>query len=173
MSSATATPTPTPAEVCTHALAVEQEAMSRCTEFADCLEARGDEDTARLFRRLARQESRHSSALARRLSLAGPAAVPVWAHNWLDDGPADTASHDFIYHLMTPYDALTIALSAQRRARDFFAGVLAATGDPEARDMASEMIREEDAHIEALAGALAKAPRPLVRDQDFEQLLRR
>ncbi|MFZ5510190.1 MAG: ferritin-like domain-containing protein [Pseudomonadota bacterium] len=164
-------PIGTAADVCAHALAAETEAMSRCSEFADYLEARGDEETAQLFRTLAQEDSRHSVVLAERMSANGPAPVPFWAHSWLDDGPAMPGSHGFVYHLMTPYHALNIALTAERRTRRFFEQVASQCADPEARAVAAEMVREEDAHIGALEQALQKAPRPLVSEADYEQIL--
>lgn len=157
------------AVVFAHALAAENEAVSRCTEFADFLEARGDDETARLFRELAMEDSRHAALLAQRLSQNHPVAVPLGVHSWLDDRPVTPDSHAFLYHLMTPYDALTIALRAERRTREFFERVSQTSDDAEIREMAVEMMREEDAHIDTLRRALERAPRPLRSESDFEQ----
>lgn len=158
-------------EVFAHALAAETEAVSRCTEFADFLEARGDDETARLFRELAMEDTRHALLLKQRLSQDDPAPAPSGVHSWLDDRPATPDSHAFVYHLMTPYDALTIALRAERRTREFFERVSQTSDDAEIREMALEMMREEDSHIHTLSRALERAPRPLRSESDFEQLL--
>lgn len=162
-----------PAEVCAHALAAENEAVSRYSEFADYLEARGDERTARLFRDIARRNSDRSTEIARRVPRDVQAALPVAEHRWLDDGSGDDEAHRFVCHLMTPYDALSIALSAEEHERAFFAEVAATARDAEAQRVAADIARNDERQIAVIRDALAKVPRPLVHERDFERLLRR
>jgi rubrerythrin len=148
-----------------HALAMEKEAAERYAEFATRMADEGNEEVARLFSALASQEEEHYRALLRRAPSAGP--LPLERYRWLDSGSPETAAHDLIFRLLTPRQALAIALAAERRARDFFAVASGAAADGEARALAREFAAEEDRHIAALLAALERTPPA----PDWERLL--
>ncbi len=88
------------------------------------------------------------------------AEVPAGEYRWLDAGAPETAAHDWIFRLLTPYDALRIALAGEERARDFFRGVAEGTDDAQLRAFALEMAEEEVEHAARLERALAHEPDP-------------
>ncbi|MCZ7654866.1 MAG: ferritin family protein [Rhodocyclaceae bacterium] len=111
---ANATPIGNLAECYASALAIEREAAERCAQFAEFLEDHGAQGAAQLFSKLARFEQQHVEELERRSSGMPLPALRPWEFNWLDDAPAEQVNHAFVFHLMTPHDALKIALGAEK-----------------------------------------------------------
>ena len=83
-------------------------------------------------------------------------------YRWLDAGVPQPEAHDLVFRLLTPRQALGIAIAAERRARDFFAGVQRHADDPALRALAREMAADEDSHIALLEHAMARAHDPFV-----------
>ena len=150
----------TPADFFAHAIAIEREAVARYTEFAQAMSDHGLDVTARLFQRLARFEYEHlDSILKKTAGLTLPELVPE-EYAWLDKTSPEAAAHEFVFRLLTPHDALTIALQGERRARDYFATIRESTADPEIRGLAREYAREEDVHIAWIERMLDQLPAP-------------
>jgi rubrerythrin len=153
-----------------HALAIEREAAARYREFAAQMADHDKEDLAALFAKLARMEQEHADLIERRIGAAKLATALAGEYRWLDAGAPETAAHDWIFRLLTPYDALRIALAGEERAKAFFDRVAASAEDPEVRAVAREMAEEEVEHAARLERALAHEPDPHI---DWEQLLER
>ena len=153
-----------------HALAIEREAAQRYGEFALHMADEGSDAVARLFAELAGFEGEHARALER--ESAGMALPPIAPAEfaWLDAGAPETAAHDLVFQLMTPHDALEIALAAELRAQAFFEQVLERAADPRLRELAAEIAQEEQAHAARVRQALARTPDPHV---NWEQVYAR
>lgn len=158
------------AECYANALAIEREAATRSAEFAEYLEDHDELATAELFRKLARFEQQHVEELERRTAGMPLPALRSWEFSWLDDAPAEQVDHEFVFHLMTPHDALTIALGAEKRAQALYEQAIAVSDDPEVKRLARELAGEELEHIAWLEDGLKKVPRPLVSEADYEAL---
>jgi len=152
-----------------HALAIEREAAARYREFAARMSDRDQYALAELFERLARMEQAHAAALEQRFGAAPAGDVPGNEYRWLDAGQPETAAHDWVFRLLTPHDALRIALTSEQRARDFFQRIADGTSNPELQALAQDMANEEVEHAEKLERALAHVPDPHI---DWEKLLR-
>lgn len=150
-----------------HALAIEREATARYREFAARLGDEGNEPVARLFARLAQFEGEHAAALERECGDMPLPEIAPHEYAWLDAAAPETAAHDLVFRLMTPHDALEIALAAELRAQAFFEQVIEQAGDPRLRQLAAEMAREERAHAESVREVLGHTPDPRV---DWEQV---
>ncbi|HXZ52292.1 MAG TPA: ferritin family protein [Burkholderiales bacterium] len=149
-------------ELYAHALAIEREAAARYQEFATRMDDEGNDAAARLFRELAGFERQHAAQLERDTKgMLLPSPAPG-DYAWLDSAAPETAAHDLLFRLMTPSDALEIALAAELRAQDFFEHVRAEASDARLRDLASEMAQEEQAHAAWVREALARTPDPRV-----------
>lgn len=155
------------AELYAHALAVEREAAARYAELADFMADHDNQPVAELFTRLAQIEEEHAAAiLARARDLDMPALKP-FEHTWFDAGPPETVAHEFVFRLMTPHDALKVALEAEQRARAYFEQVFADATDPDVKMLAASMIQEEQQHIDWVDRALAMDPDPHI---DWDKL---
>ena len=150
------------AELYAHALAIEREAAARYREFAARMDDEGNDAAARLFRELAGFESQHAAQLERETrGMLLPGLAPG-DYAWLDAGAPETAAHDLVFRLMTPSDALEIALGAELRAQKFFEHVRAEAGDARLRELANEMAQEEQVHAAWVREALARTPDPRI-----------
>jgi rubrerythrin len=151
-------PVKTPNELYAHAIAIEREAAERYAEFAQQMADEGNDDVATLFRTLAVFEAEHLGTLeARTKGVAVPQVAPG-EYAWLDTGAPETAAHELVFRLMTPHQALEIALEAERRAKHFFAEVKESASDPALRALAQEMAMEEQGHIAMVQLALERTP---------------
>jgi len=150
-----------------HALAMEREAAARYEEFAVRMNDGGNEAVARLFRELARCEDGHARALERQCEGMALPEIAPGEYAWLDAAAPESPAHDLAFQLMTPHDALAIALEAEMRAQTFFEQVRDRAGDPLLRDIAAGMAREERAHAASVREALARTPDPRV---DWERV---
>ena len=85
---------------------------------------------------------------------------PPAAYRWLDAAAPETAARELVYRLMTPRQALQIALSAERRAQAFFEQVMTTADDPALRALAREMAAEEQEHVQVVERLLGDTPDP-------------
>ena len=140
-------------ELYAHAIAIEREAAQRYAEFAERMDDEGREDLARVFGMLAATEAEHLDALERRTAGIELPAVATGEYSWIYGGAPETAARELVYRLMTPRQALSIALDAERRAQAFFEQICWTAADPALRALAREMAAEEREHV-ALIGAM-------------------
>ncbi len=155
-------------ELYAHALAIEREAAARYLEFADRMADEGNDHVATLFRSLAQFELQHVQELEDATRDMALPEIGAGQYAWLDAGAPETAAHDLVFRLMTPHDALEIALAAEQRARRFFDDVYENADDAPLREMALDMAREEDDHVAWVERALAANPDPHI---DWEKVL--
>lgn len=155
-------PIRSPAELYAHAIAVEREATERYAEFAQRMNDLGVEPVAAVFARLARLEQEHLRALERRTAGLALPRLETNQYRWLDAGAPETAARDLVYRLMTPHNALAIALGAEKRAQAFFEHVLAGADDPALRALAREMAADEREHVAMIDELLARTPEALI-----------
>lgn len=148
-------------ELYAHAIAIEREAAERYAEFAERMEDLGNEAAAEVFARLAGFEAEHLEALLARtrgIELPDLSADP---YRWLDAGAPETTARELVFRLLTPRQALAIALRAEQRAQTFFEKVLISADDPALRALAREMAADEIEHAGILERLLERTPEPL------------
>jgi len=151
-----------PAELYAHAIAIEREAAERYAELATHMADLGNQAVAELFGRLAGLEAEHLETLLRRTDGVSVPQVAAAAYRWLDAGAPETAARDLVFRLMTPRNALEVALGAEQRAQEFFEHVFATAADPALRALAQEMAAEEREHVLLVEELLARTPDPNV-----------
>jgi len=143
-----------------HALAIAQEAIARYREFAAHVADHGNNELADIFSRLFELKTEHAFQLAKGTPRKGSPKPASGEYAWLHSGPLPPEARDFIFRMLTPRQALEIAVSAEERAKAFFEQVRAASNDAGARELAIELGRVEDSHIAWLQDALARVPEP-------------
>jgi rubrerythrin len=153
-----AIPVSTPNELYAHAIAIEREAAERYAEFAQHMADEGNDDVATLFRTLAVFEAEHLDTLEARTRGVDVPRIEAGEYAWLDTGAPETAAHDLVFRLLTPHQALEIALEAERRAQGFFTEVKETASDPALRALAQEMAAEEEGHIAMVQLAMERTP---------------
>ena len=149
-----------------HALAIAQEAIARYREFAAHVADHGNDELANLFSRFFELKTEHAFHLAK---VTPPMVSPKLApgeYAWLRSGPLLPEARDFIFRMLTPRQALEIAVRAEERAKAFFEQVGAASNDAGVRELASALGRDEESHIARLRDALARVPEPFRPNED-------
>ena len=140
-----------------HAIAIEREAAERYAEFAQRMADEGRDDLAAVFGELAQAEAEHLRTLKRRTE--GVALPDIDGdYKWLDGSAPEAPAHELILRLMTPRQALAIALHAEQRAFVFFEHAAFTASDPGVRALAREMAAEEREHMALLARVLEATP---------------
>jgi rubrerythrin len=147
-------------ELYAHAIAIEREAAERYAEFAERMADLGNDAVAEIFDSLSRHEAEHLEALLRRSAGIDLPEIAAQAYRWLDSGAPETAARELVFRLMTPRQALAIALRAEMRAQAFFEHVLVTASDPALRALAREMAADEVEHILMVEKLLGHTPEP-------------
>jgi len=157
-------------ELYAHAICIEREAAERYAQFAERMSDLGKDDVAETFARLAAVEGEHLDALLRRTEGVEIPEISSDGYRWIEAGAPDDAARELVLRLMTPRQALTIALAAELRAEAFFEQVFMTAADPALRALAREMAEEELEHVVAIEKLLEGVREPTI---DWEEALRR
>lgn len=156
------TPIRTASELYAHAIAIEREAAERYAEFAERMADLGNTAVAEVFDKLASVEAQHLRTLQRRTEGVALPQLDTNAYRWLDAGAPETVARELVFRLMTPRNALAIALGAEKRAQAFFEHVLMTAADAALCGLAREMAADEAEHVALIEQLLARTPDPLV-----------
>lgn len=135
-----------------HAVALEDESAERYEMLADAMEVHNNDAVAELFRKLMQYSEQHAQevhAMASGMTLPN---IPPWEYNWNcpDTPEGGDCFGDALNYMMTPYQALNLAVHNEIRGRDFYAWVSRESPDPEVRRLAAEMASEEQEHVDLL-----------------------
>jgi len=147
----------TVAEFFAQALAIEEEASERYAMLADQMEVHNNREIAAIFRKMANIEALHREEIARRAGdrlVAGTQAEFDWT---APEGP-EAVAFDTVHYLMNGHQALRLPLHNEIRAASFFEQIAASTPDPDVRELALEMARDEREHIHWVEEWLQKFP---------------
>jgi rubrerythrin len=139
---------------------IEADAAERYVLLADQMEMHNNPALAAIFRDLARAEGLHGDEICR---MAGGLDLPAHARRvaqWNSGESPETADLAGAHYLMTPHDAIRMALASEERALDFFKGFLAEARDPEVVQLAKELVAEETEHVALCHRLLSRYPPP-------------
>ena len=153
-----AKPIETVPEFLSHAVALEDESAERYEMLADTMEVHNNDVVAELFRKLMQYSQQHAEevqALASGMTLPN---IAPWEYTWNcpDTPEGGDCFSEALNYLMTPYQALNLAIHNEARGRDFYAWVSRESPDPEVRRLAGEMASEEQEHVDLLQTMLEK-----------------
>ncbi len=153
-------------EFLAYAITLEREAALRFGQLADAMEACGNREVSKLFRRLSDYSRMHlADAEARSGFRDMPEMKPadfIWPEQESPETAAIWAADPFIGR----DEALEIALDAETASQQYYQNVLDTTSDPEIKVLAKEFAQEESEHVAQLqkwiAANKAKQPFPAV-----------
>lgn len=129
------------------AVLIEEEAKERYTEFADQMQVHHNPEAESFFRFMAVNEEKHRAELAgRRQRLFADAPTKVSGSMLFD---VEAPEYDEARAFMTARQAMDAAMRSEKKAHDFFVGVLAHIQDPVVRELFEEL-RDEEVHHQAL-----------------------
>jgi len=130
-----------------HAIQLEAEAAERFGQLANAMDASGNGQVGKLFRRLSDYSRLHlADAKARGGFREIPKLTPA-QFTWPDLESPETAAIWAADPTIGREEALEIALEAETAGLDYYKSVLETTDDPETRILAREFVDEEKEHI--------------------------
>jgi len=142
------------------ALAMENEAVERYSEFADTMETHNNHEVGAMFRKMAGYEAKHAEQIMQQMGWKQAPEVPRELVRWPGyEGPESVPAED-VHYLMQPWHALELALAAEQRAEAFFGRLVSVATDEAVRVAAREMQAEEAEHVELIRAWMAKVPQP-------------
>lgn len=153
------------AELLAHALALEAEATERYAELAEVMHTHNNLDAAELFSRMAGIEQLHVDQIRQQISQRGLTDLPSTHYRWIGlEGP-ETTDYADLHYLMTPRQAMLLALLNEQRARDYYVNIADHSSDPEVLAVARELANEEREHVRWVEKWLERFP-PTAADWD-------
>jgi rubrerythrin len=145
-------------ELLAYALALEQEATERYAELAQLMATHNNHEVAELFVKMARIEQLHVDEIRGRIKRNQITDLPVAHFRWVGlTGPEATDPAD-LHYLMTPHQAITLALLNEQRAHAFYHDIAVRTRSQEIREFAEELAHEEEEHVALVKTWLDRFP---------------
>ena len=135
------------AELLLHALVIELEAMQRYEELARMMEQIGNKKVAKIFARMSEIEARHAQIVEEQVKDRQLPILTPSQYHWQGMEAPENTDSTHLFHLMTPCQAMTLALDNEKRAFEFFARVVDDSTDESVREMAAEFAVEEEQHV--------------------------
>jgi rubrerythrin len=156
-------------ELYAHALAIEREAFKRFIELERLMREAKLDHIADEFQRIGREEQEQYEALALGTAERELPEIAPWEYAWHYLGP----DVDKVAAPKGAREALSLALSTERRAQNFYVDVAEHATDDTLCAFAAEMAADEQRHVQRLEQLLAREPEPVkVADDDAERVRR-
>ena len=148
----------TAGELLAHAYQMELEAQERYGYLADQMEVHNNVDLTKLFRELASVEGLHASDILEQMKDMQVPQIRPLDYKWSGRESPETIDMGDMHYMMSPRQALLLALKAEQSAFDFFNYLLKSTDNQEIRHFAAEFAEEEQEHVELVLRELKKYP---------------
>ncbi len=165
----TAPPIATAGELLSHAYQMELEAQERYDFLSVQMTVHNNSELADLFRELSRIEGLHAREILEQMKGREVPQIAPLDFKWNGGESPEALDLGDMHYMMTPREALLLALNAEQNAFEFFDHLLKATSDPEVKTFAAEFAEEEKEHVELVLKELKKYPEadePLRDDMD-------
>ena len=146
------------AELLAHAYHMELEAEERYRYLAEQMEVHNNTDLANLFRKLSEVECIHAKDILQQMQSMNVSQLASSGDTWAGNEPPESIDMGDVFYVMTPREALQLALDAERRAHEFFDQLRATTRDTVVERFAAEFAEEEREHVDLVLAELAKYP---------------
>lgn len=155
----------TMAELLVHALVIELEAVQSYLDLAAQMQESGNDTVAKLFAKMAEYEQEHADKIREQ---AGDTKLPElapWEYRWPGLEAPENIDLAGVHYLMTPYQALKLALENELSALAFFEDIAGSNSDKRVRSLAEEFAEDERQHVAWMEDWLGKYPPP---DADWD-----
>ena len=148
-----------PAMLYAIAYEIETDAVERYELLAEQMETHNNVELTRIFLDLARAEGLHAEEIRRLSGDIGVDTPCAAARAWRTESP-ESADMSMAHYLMTPRDAILMALAAEERALAFYTGLVSGANEPEVKKLAGTFVEEELEHVELCRRLLRRYPLP-------------
>lgn len=129
---------------------MEHDAAVRYEQLAEAMDRRGEAALAKLFRELAELEREHEEGIARWAVRDGLRRPEPARFTWHLPETFGDEAEGAAAHILTPYEALAVAVRNEERAFAFYTYVSAMADGSEVRRRAESLAREELNHVALL-----------------------
>jgi len=153
-------------ELLAHAYQMELDAQERYEMLAAQMKAHNNTDLAKLFAKLAVIEGIHAKDILEQMAGMDIPQIDPDDMQWQGQESPEALDLGDMDYLMTPRQALFLALEAEQNAFEFFNHLLNSTTDPEVKRFAAEFAEEEEEHVELVKKELLKYPETGERMKD-------
>ena len=140
-----------------HALAIEFEAAQSYKDLAELMELSGNTEVAKIFAKMSGVEARHAADIGEQLSDYKLPGLTPWQFRWRGLEAPENIDRARLHCFMTPHQALSLALDSEKRAYEFFAGVVDFSTDERVCELAAGFAADEEQHVAWVEEWLAKA----------------
>ena len=147
------------AELCVHALELEQDLAARYGEYAPLARSFGTHAVADAFREMQRLEEQESKALKAGVHGNKLPELSPWEHLWRLTYAPDSVESGKRMQPRTAREALQLALEAEQRAESFYHDTAATARDSMVRACAAEMATVKCERLQLLEHLLARESR--------------
>jgi rubrerythrin len=134
-------------ELLLHALVIELEAVQRYEQLTKMMERIGNTKVAEIFAKMSNIEAKHVETIEEQIRGHNLPMLTPNQYRWRGLESPENADSGRLFHLMTPCQALSLALDSEKRAYEFFADVVDDSIDERVREMAAEFAVEEEQHV--------------------------
>lgn len=134
-------------ELLLHALVIELEAMHRYEELANMMEQTGNRKVSKIFAKMAAIEGEHAETIEAQIKGRKLPMLTPSQYTWRGPEAPENTDSNRLFHLMTPSQAMKLALDNEKKAFEFYADVVDDSTDESVRDLAAEFAAEERQHI--------------------------
>jgi rubrerythrin len=134
-------------ELLLHALVIEREAKHRYDELANMMEQTGNRKVAKIFAKMADIEARHAEMIDQQIKGQDLPVLTPSEYTWRGPEAPENTDSNRLFHLMTPCQAMLLALDNEKRAFEFYTDVVDDSTDERVREMAAEFAVEEEQHV--------------------------
>lgn len=134
-------------ELLLHALVIELEAMQRYKQLADMMQQTGNTKVADIFSKMSEIEATHAATIEKQIEGRNMPMLTPSQYLWRGPEAPENTDSGRLFHLMTPCQAMSLALDNEKRAFEFFADVVDDSTDERVREMAAELAVEEEQHV--------------------------
>ena len=139
-----------------HAIQLEYEAARRYEDLKAAMTTDGNTEAAAFFARMAEYSRRHLKDAMARGGFHDIPHLKADEWEWPDGVSPEQAAWAGVDGLIDVPTAMRLALDGEERSQLFYAAIVAATTDPQVRQMAREFATEEAEHVAELEQILRK-----------------
>jgi rubrerythrin len=134
-------------ELLLHALIMEKEAVQRYEQLAEMMELVGNRKVARTFAKMSRIEAKHVASIEERIAERDLPILTPSEYRWKGPESPENVDSGRVFHLMSPRQAMSLALACEEHAFRFFDDVIDDSIDEDVRELAAEFAVEEKQHV--------------------------
>ena len=147
-------------EMLAYALVLETEAAERYTELAGLMAEHNNLEVSELFQKLGRIEQIHADDIRKMSEGRVLPKISPWEYRWSGPESPEALDSSELHYLITPHQAVKLALRGEQRAADFYGAVVHTAKSKDVQDLAREYEKDEQEHVRLLNGWLERYPEP-------------